>query len=113
MHNLGSMMLEEILNSDQGGFRGQSVAGEAGQVFEFKEYRDKQLTTVLGSVRITRAYYYDKETKKGFCPKDKDLGIKGSSFSPGMRRIMGKVGAYRPFGLGHEDIEELAGIRMP
>lgn len=112
MHNLGSMMLEEILNSDQGGFRGQSVAGEAGQVFEFKEYRDKQLTTVLGSVRITRAYYYDKETKKGFCPKDKDLGIKGSSFSPGMRRIMGKVGAYRPFGLGHEDIEELAGISV-
>ena len=29
-----------------------------------------------------------------------------------MRRIIGRVGAYRPFGLGHEDIKEIAGIEV-
>lgn len=112
MHSLGSIMLEGLLNADRGGFRGQTLRGEGEQEFEFKEYRDKKVTTVLGLVRIRRAYYYDRGRGKGFCPKDGDLGITGSSFSPGMRRIMGKVGSYRPFGLGQEDIEELAGIRV-
>jgi hypothetical protein len=38
------------------------------------------------------------------------LDIEGTSFSPGVRRIMARVGAYRAFGLGHEDIKEIAGI---
>ncbi|MFZ2411911.1 MAG: ISKra4 family transposase, partial [Candidatus Methanoperedens sp.] len=36
--------------------------------------------------------------------------IEGTSFSPGVRRIMTRVGTYRPFALGHEDIKEMAGI---
>lgn len=42
--------------------------------------------------------------------KDKALDIDGTSFSPGVRRIMGRVGAYRPFGIGHENIKEMSGI---
>jgi hypothetical protein len=76
------------------------------------EYRDKELLTVLGQVKVKRAYYYDRRCKKGFCPKDKTLDIEGASFSPGPRRIMGRVGAYRPFALGHEDIKEMAGISV-
>lgn len=112
MHHIGSLMLEKILNSDNGDFQGKSMPCEKGHTFEFKDYRDKKLLTVLGSVTVKRAYYYDKDCQKGYCPKDAALDIKGTSFSPGMRRIMGKVGAYRPFGLGHEDIKEMAGIKV-
>jgi len=83
---------------------------ERGHLLEFKEYRAKELLTVLGPVTVQRAYYYDHECRKGLCPKDTALDIVGTSFSPGVRRIMGRVGAYRPFGLGHEDIKEIAGI---
>ena len=112
MHHIGSLMLEKILNSDNGGFRGKSIPCDKGHRFEFKDYRDKKLLTVLGTVTVKRAYYYDQDCQKGYCPKDTALDIKGSSFSPGMRRIMGRVGAYRPFGLGHEDIKEMAGIKV-
>jgi hypothetical protein len=54
--------------------------------------------------------YYDQRCKKGCCPKDTALDIVATSFSPGMRSIMGRVGAYRPFDLGHEDIKEMTGI---
>jgi len=36
----------------------------------------------------------------------------GTADGPGMRRIIGRVGAYRPFGWGHEDIKEMAGIAV-
>ncbi len=110
MHRAGAMMLEKLLNADSGDYRGRRLPCGKGHVFEFKEYRDKSLLTVLGLVTVKRAYYYDHGGKTGWCPKDTALDIGGSSFSPGVRRIMGRVGAYRPFGLGHEDIKEMAGI---
>jgi len=110
MHNIGSMILEKLLNSDSGDGRDKTLSCEKGHVFEFKEYRAKALLTVLGPVSVERAYYYDHQCKRGYCPKDTALDIAGTSFSPGMRRIMGRVGAYRPFGLGHDDIKEMAGI---
>ena len=110
MHHIGSIILEKLINSDNGDYRGRMLPCERGHLLEFKEYRAKELLTVLGPVTVQRAYYYDHECRKGLCPKDTALDIVGTSFSPGVRRIMGRVGAYRPFGLGHEDIKEMAGI---
>lgn len=114
MHQIGSIMLEKLLNSDNGGFQGKTIPCEKdkGHKYKFKELRDKGLMTVLGPVTVKRAYYYDKKCNEGYCPKDTQLDIKATSFSPGMRRIMCRVGAYRPFGLGHEDIKEMAGIEV-
>ena len=110
MHNIGSKVLEGLLNADGGGYQGKSLPRDNGHTYEFVEYRDKNVLTVLGEVKVTRAYYYDRQCKNGICPKDNDLDIEGTSFSPGVRRIKARVGAYRAFGLGHEDIKELAGI---
>lgn len=110
MHGLGGIMLETLLNSDGGGYEGKSIPCEEGHSYEFLEYRNKDILTVLGEVKISRAYYYDRKCGDGMCPKDRKLDIEGTSFSPGLRRMMARVGAYRAFGLGHEDIKELAGI---
>ena len=109
MHGIGSIMLEKLLNTDGGDYRGNSIACDNGHMYEFMGYRDKELLTVLGEVKIKRAYYYDRQCNEGFCPKDSALDIEGTSFS-GVRRMVGRVGAHRAFGLGHEDIKELAGI---
>lgn len=112
MQSVGSVMLEELLNVNGGDYKGKNIPCDKGHVYEFIGYRDKNLLTVLGPVKVKRAYYYDSGCKAGHCPKDKALDIEGSSFSPGVRRIMGRVGAYRPFGLGHEDIQEMAGFSV-
>lgn len=105
-------MLGELLNADRGDYKGRNIPCDKGHDYEFVDYREKGLLTVLGEVKVKRAYYYDKGCNVGFCPKDKELDIEGTSFSPGVRRIMGRVGAYRPFGLGDEDIREMAGIEV-
>lgn len=105
-------MLEKLLNADGGDYRGRILQDEKGNGYEFREYRDKELLTVLGRLTVTRAYYYDQISKKGWCPKDTALDIEGTSYSPGVKRIMGRVGASRPFGIGHEEIKELSGIEV-
>jgi hypothetical protein len=105
-------MLEILVNADGGDYRGRTIPCDKGHQYEFLEYRDKKLLTVLGSVTVKRAYYYDRECQRGCCPKDTALDVVGTSYSSGVRRMMSKVGAYRSFGLGQEDLYELAGIRV-
>jgi hypothetical protein len=112
MHKVGGRVLEMLINADEGDYRGRTLPCAQGHQYEFVEYRDKALLTVVGPVSVRRAYYCDKECGSGYCPKDRALDIEGTSYSSGVRRMMSKVGAYRPFGLGHEDLEELAGIRV-
>ncbi len=112
MHHIGCSMLEKLVNADGGGYQGSAVPFGEGRQYEFIDYRDKKLLTVLGPMVVKRAYYYDKESHSGFCPKDRALDIEGTSHSSGVRRMMSRVGAYQPFGLGHEDLYELADIRV-
>ena len=56
MHSLGGKILEELLNSDNGGYQGINLLICDSEA-EFKEYRDKKVQTVLGSVSVKRAYY--------------------------------------------------------
>ena len=112
MHNIGRNMLETLLNTDDGGHRGSAITCEQGHTALFVDYRKRKLLTVLGEVAVRRAYYHDKECHSGFCPKDDALDIVGTSYSPGVRRLMSRVGAMRPFGLGHQDLYELADIRV-
>lgn len=112
MHDIGSLILEKLLNADGGAYKGKHMQGEDGRVYEFVDYRNKEVLTVLGQVKIRRAYYYSRESGKGYCPKDKTLDIEGTSYSPGARRMISRVGAHRSFGLGSEDLYELAGVRV-
>lgn len=100
MHAVGSVILEGLLNADGGGYQGRKLSNDNGQEYEFMGCLNKEVLTVLGKVQIKRAYYYDAASKEGCFPKDKVLDIEGTMFSPGVRRMTSRVGAYRPFGLG-------------
>jgi len=47
-------MLERLLNSDGGDYKGRTIPCDKGHVYVFKEYRDKMLLTV----------YFDKNKKR-------------------------------------------------
>ncbi len=111
LHGMGRILLEKLLGQDRG-YRGRTFPCAEGHRYEFIGYRDKELLTVLGPVTVSRAYYHDRDCGLGYCPKDQTLDIEGTSYSPGVRRMMSRVGAYRSFGLGQEDLYELADIRV-
>ena len=114
MHRAGTVLLEQLLNSDHGGHAGQRIACGRGHQAEFIDYRSKHLQTILGDVQLRRAYYHcaqcPEEDGRGVIPKDQDLDVVDTSFSPGIRRLMARVGAQEPFAAARQDLAELAGV---
>lgn len=112
VHQAGGVLLERLINADGGGYAGTRIPCRHGHLAEFVEYRSKTVTTVLSSVEVRRAYYYCKPCGAGIIPKDAELDVVDTSFSPGVRRLMGRVGGKEAFEEGREDLEELAGVSV-
>lgn len=110
MRSLGKKILEELLNADIIDNHAHPPVCDQGHESKYIEEREKTILTVLGEIRFRRRYYYDVHCQQGGCPKDRALDVEGSSFSAGIRRMMGYVGASRPFEKGREDMDVLAGL---
>ncbi len=116
MHRVGAVMLEHLLNADHGGHCGQRIDCGNGHQAEFVGYRTKHIQTILGEVQVRRAYYHCAQCREEggkVIPKDRELNIVGTSFSPGMRRLMARVGAQELFATAREDLIELAAVVVP
>jgi hypothetical protein len=103
-HQIGGSLLEKLLNADGGGYRGVRTLCSKGHRAEFIEYRDKQLLTALSAVAVKGAYYHCEQCQAGVIPKDHNLDIVDTSFSPGVRRMMGQVGGKESFEEGRRDL---------
>jgi Uncharacterised protein family (UPF0236) len=109
MHVVGGVLLEKLLDGD-GGYRGPRIDCGQGHQATFVDYRSKNILTVLSQAKIRRAYYHCAGCQQGQVPKDRELDIVATSFSPGVRRLMGRVGSKEPFDEARADLEALAGI---
>lgn len=109
MHEVGGVLLEKLLDTDSG-HRGPRMACGRGHQAKFVDYRTKTVLTVLSSIRVRRGYYHCAVCQQGVIPKDSALDIVDTSFSPGVRRLMARVGGKEPFDEGRADLEELAAI---
>ena len=72
----------------------------------------KQLLTVLGRVETERPYYVCAHGQRGQSPRDQELDVVGSEYSPGVRRMMGLVGSESSFEQGREQLQLLAALEV-
>lgn len=112
MHRVGAVLLEQLLNADGRGDEGSRPCCLQGHTAVLVEHRPKQVLTVLGPVEVRRAYYHCPTCQAGRIPRDEALDIVGSSFSPGVRRMMSRVGSKESFQDGRQDLKELAGLEV-
>ena len=111
MLQAGCGMLEQLLAADPG-YRGPRVPCGQGHEAEFVSYRDKVIDTVLGPVTLTRAWYHCAACRHGFAPRDAELGVAGTSLSPGLRAMNDQAAAAGPFAKAAGLLEDLAGVRL-
>lgn len=112
MLELGGLVLEKLVNGDGGGYHGTHIDCGQGHQADFVDYRDKEVVTALAPIHVRRAYYHCPSCKAGVIPKDRELDIVGTSLSPGVRRMTGRVGGKEPFEQGSRDLKELAGVEV-
>ncbi|HUL28207.1 MAG TPA: ISKra4 family transposase [Streptosporangiaceae bacterium] len=111
MTRLGGGLLEDLLGLDAG-HRGPRVDCGAGHAAEFVSYREKTVDTVLGPVRVNRAWYHCAACGHGMAPKDAELGVTGTSMSPGLAKMTARAAAMVPFARAAGLLSELAGIDL-
>ena len=102
------------LNADHGDCGGSSLpcGCGCGRDAAYLGRRRKTLTTVLGPMRLERAYYHCPVCNAGFHPRDRALGIDGASLSPGVVRMTGLAAARTSFAETAELLHDLAGVRV-
>jgi len=102
--------VERHLDADTSDHAGPSVPCTCGMPARYAGRRPKTFTTALGEMTLERAYYHCDACDSGFCPRDRALGIEGTSLSPAVTRMVGQTAALVSFAEGSELLGELAGI---
>jgi hypothetical protein len=109
---LAGQAVEQRLNADLSDQASARVRCSCGREAHFAGRRAKQVHSVLGLLRLERAYYHCSACGHGYCPRDAHLGIENTSLSPALTRMVGTVGAMVSFQEGSELLTELAGVAV-
>jgi hypothetical protein len=107
----GARLLEAVL-ADDDGYAGPHAKCGAGHQASYAGRRPKTVSTVLGPVQADRAWYHCPGCERGFAPRDEQLGVAGTSLSPGLAEMIARAGAEVPFGKAAALLEDLAGVAV-
>ena len=109
---IAAISLQQRLNADTSDHTGPQRPCPCGQTARYVDRREKTFTSVLGDLTLQRAYYHCAVCGKGFCPRDRALGMEGNSVSPGVLRMVGSVAAEVSFETSSGLLWDLAGLRI-
>ena len=108
----GGRLLEAVLAGHGDGYAGPQAKCPDGHQAAYAGSRDKTITTTLGPVRISRAWYHCGECKHGFAPRDQQLGVAGTTESPGLAEMNALAGAEVSFARAGRLLSGLAGLTI-
>jgi len=109
---LAARALEQRLNADTSDHVGPELPCPCGGSALYHGRHEKTFESALGPLRLERAYYYCERCHRGFCPRDRALGVEGSSLSPGVLRMTGSAAALVSFEESSALLHELAGVAV-
>ena len=107
-HHLGARMVEKLLSAPTEFER--EAPCRCGQKARFHQMRPKQLLTILGPIIIQRPYYVCPVCRRGQSPRDAELDVQATEYSPGVRRMLAVLGGEMSFDRGRTQLELLAGL---
>ena len=110
MHRAGAAVLSLLLSQYQPVV--PAVACQCGQQARYHSQRKRRVLTALGEAEIERSYYYCSQCHQGYCPRDRELNIAETDYSPGVRRMLAAIGSETSFDKGRAQLELLAGLAV-
>ena len=110
--SLAGRFLERWLNRDASDYAGPHLACACRGEARYAGRRKKRFRSALGELELERAYYHCPRCGRGFCPRDRQLGLENTAVSPATTRMIATVGALVSFQEGSDLLQELAGVRV-
>ncbi len=108
----GGRLLQAVLAGGGDGYAGPHAKCPQGHQAGYAGARDKTITTVLGPVTLSRAWYRCGACGHGFAPRDEQLGVAGQTQSPGLAEMIALAGAEASFARAAVLIAGLASITV-
>jgi hypothetical protein len=109
MFEMGAKVFGKMVERLNGGYLGGHALCACGRRASFKEYRESWLDTIMGAIRIKRAYYYCEECAGGFSPLDEMLKAERGR-TKGLGRLISLAGVQGPFEDASRLLKEMAGV---
>ncbi len=98
MHTAGAAVISGLL--PEAGTHASTSNCACGALAPYHDDREKRLLTALGPVRFKRAYYVCRRCQQGHSPRDRELDVVNTGYSPAVRRMMAVVGGETSFDRG-------------
>ena len=84
-----------------------------GESARFQRWRDKSVTTLLGEIRVDRAYYHCGHCHSGHIPRDGQLRLGSGDLSLGAARVAALTGVLASFAeAAKKTLVELCGMHI-
>lgn len=109
---LAARALEQRLNADTSDHAGLELSCACGEPAQYRGRHEKTFESVLGPLRLERAYYHCAKCQSGFCPRDRALRLELFSLTPGVLRMTGSTAALVSFEESSALLRELAGVEV-
>jgi len=89
------------------------TCAHCGESARFVEYRDKDIVSLLGLLRLSRGYYHCRRCRHGQFPWDAVLRLRAQRLSPGAEEVACLAGIQESFGkAAGRTLRKLAGIDL-
>lgn len=109
---LAAHAVESRINADTSDHAAAALSCRCGKLACYRGRRTKRFRTALGPITLERAYYWCGACARGFCPRDRNLGLDETSLSPSVTRMVGLTAAMVSFEESSELLRELAGVTV-
>ena len=93
-------------------YEGCSRRCGCGRKAQFMGYRPRTLVTLVGEVRVKRAYYHCEHCHTGVAPWDGAQGLTRRCYSPGVKAVVAETAVRMPYGGGMEFLARLTPLRI-
>ena len=108
--HLAGRAVEQRLNADHSDGQATQARCGCGQLARYAGRRTKTFASVLGPLKLQRAYFHRAARGQGFCPRDRQLGLGDTSLFPAVTRMVAAVASMVSFQEGSQLLGELAGV---
>jgi len=112
MRLLGQGLLQRLLDKQVHGYQGSSLACGCGGTLRFVGHRARQVHTLLGVVRVRRAYYHCRPCRTSRVPYDEASGLGQTQVSPGLARACSLLAVDDSFAETAQKVAELVGQKV-
>jgi hypothetical protein len=111
---IGEVVVEEAIHQTDGrqSYEGCSLECPCGRRARFVGFRKRNVSTVCGVVRVTRAYYHCGHCGQGQIPWDVEQGMNQRLWTSGVKALVAEMSARLPYRETTTVLERLLGLRL-